>query len=405
MSPINLTVAFTYNREILPGDVVTLHLKGFKGKNSSQPLSAGIWLCMWLPDEQILTLKATASVTAGSSNLLTVLDTAGVKLPPEGLLANSDSVQISTDARAGPVRPQTVERSPAMGAFVGESTRLTYTPAEFMEDGTPYLEGRIASISLGFALNRVIMPGERVFFRCAHVHASELLTDITCVFLFRSRSFMFVYACKKSLSIFCPCMYKMKASQPNRTLPTPKLSLIQSRISDIFSLRSLIGFSRKQTPSDVGDAPRQSTTNYNATLFEKANGNISTIDTTGIFNAFVNASWTEANHTLTLYASMSVPAYQVRCSHVRASAEVCLHGCGCFCQIPSVLDGIRCMMFPFSRFSLLQCLTTRLFIRYLRFSLAQCLRNMCVCFYFCLVCAEARGIASQQRGTAIAHFG
>jgi hypothetical protein len=84
--------------------------------------------------------------------------------------------------------------------------------------------------------------------------------------------------------------------------------------------RRLTGFSRKQTPSDAGDAANQLTSDFNASAFNSANGNISLIDTTGIFNAFRNASWNEATETLTVYASVTVPAYQV------LSAPV-LYGC------------------------------------------------------------------------------
>ncbi len=87
----------------------------------------------------------------------------------------------------------------------------------------------------------------------------------------------------------------------------------------------LTGFSRKQTPSDAGDAANQLTSNYNASKFDGANGNISLIDTTGIFTAFKNASWNEASETLTVYASTTVPAYQVN------RPPVLLYTCMCVC--------------------------------------------------------------------------
>lgn len=202
---------------------------------------------------------------------VTVPDTAGIFLPSQGLSPNSSAIKISTNAVAGPVLiPQPFESSPAFGSFDsdGDPTRLAYTPAEFQEDGTPFLEGRIASISLAFALNRVIEAGEEVFF-------------------------------------------------------------------------VLKGFSRVG-----GDAEISDTENYNSTKYDSVGGNISAIDTMGVFSAFQNATWEEANTRLTLKASEQVPAYQHHVVLLQSSAGIRLPTLGMRKNDPRLLIGTNAAAGP-----------------------------------------------------------
>jgi len=168
--PVNVSIAFTLNRHLVSGDAVFLHLTGFGGNSSVsapvQSYTAGFGDCSWDTEAGLVTVMVTSDFAAFTRISLVVPAEAGVRLPLEGMAANTSIVKISSNATAGPVvLPQTVDSSPAMGAFVGDPTRLSYTPAEFTRDGQPYFEGRIASITLGFSLNVLIQRGEVVFAR------------------------------------------------------------------------------------------------------------------------------------------------------------------------------------------------------------------------------------------------
>jgi hypothetical protein len=168
--PVNVSIAFTLNRPLVSGDAVFLHLTGFGGNSSVsapvQSYTAGFGDCSWDQEAGLVTVVVTSDFAAFTRISLVIPAEAGVRLPLQGMAANTSVVKISSNATAGPVvLPQTVDSSPAMGAFVGDPTRLSYTPAEFTRDGQPYFEGRIASITLGFSLNVLIQRGEVVFAR------------------------------------------------------------------------------------------------------------------------------------------------------------------------------------------------------------------------------------------------
>lgn len=168
--PVNISISFTLNRPLVPGDAIFLHLTGFGGNSSvSAPVSSytpGFGTCSWDKEEGLVTVIVTSNFAAFQRMSVLVPAAAGVRLPVQGMAANTSIVKISSNATDGPVvLPQTVDSSPAMGAFVGDPTRLSYTPAEFTSDGQAFFEGRIASITLGFALNVVVKQGEIVFAR------------------------------------------------------------------------------------------------------------------------------------------------------------------------------------------------------------------------------------------------
>lgn len=111
-----------------------------------------------------------------------------------------------------------------------------------------------------------------------------------------------------------PAMGSFNTGEPSRISYTPAefkadgTAYLEGRVSAItvgFALNrkisvgehvvlGLTGFSR-----DAGDAP----SGFNASAFD---GNISTVDTNGVFSSFMTASWTESSQRLTLTASQDI---------------------------------------------------------------------------------------------------
>ena len=170
MYAVNVSVKFTYDKVLLHGDKVFVHLPAFtsfynkrqkathtRGANSSAFSNA-----LWDPDTKLLVLTVNSTVPALSALQVTIPDTAGVVLRSDGFVKNSPDFKLSTNAVNGPVFPAVIADSPAMGSFTtGEPTRLSY--AKFQADGATYMEGRASSLTISFALNRQILIGESVF--------------------------------------------------------------------------------------------------------------------------------------------------------------------------------------------------------------------------------------------------
>jgi len=166
--PVPVSLNFTYSRGLAAGDSVRLHLDSFTGVASSNvalegPGASSLASASWDPALSHLTLTVSDSLAPFANLSITIPASAGVVLPAEGLARDSRLLSLSTTAVAGPVvEPVVIEQSPPMGAFTGEETRVDYLPAEFSSDGSPYFEGRIVSLAVGFSFNRVIRAGEEV---------------------------------------------------------------------------------------------------------------------------------------------------------------------------------------------------------------------------------------------------
>eukprot|EP00286_Rhodomonas_abbreviata_P013957 CAMPEP_0181340756 /NCGR_PEP_ID=MMETSP1101-20121128/30023_1 /TAXON_ID=46948 /ORGANISM="Rhodomonas abbreviata, Strain Caron Lab Isolate" /LENGTH=1549 /DNA_ID=CAMNT_0023451941 /DNA_START=215 /DNA_END=4865 /DNA_ORIENTATION=+ len=162
--PVALTLNFTFNRPVSPGDTFYLHLPDFLGEpaSSGQAHSSVFGDVHWDRSMQLVTLTVAASAPAMTPLSVTVPASLGIKLPAEGLTRDWHRLKVSTDSAQGVVLPIQLGASPPVGAFTGDVTRLAYEPGEFETDGTAFGEGRAASISVGFSLNRRIASGEWV---------------------------------------------------------------------------------------------------------------------------------------------------------------------------------------------------------------------------------------------------
>jgi hypothetical protein len=170
--PVNITVQFTYSFDLIQGDQIYLHLPKFKGASTAGVPTFGthakaLAKASWDVARSILAIAVTdASIPALTSLQISIPASAKVVLRGDGLEKNSSLLQISSNAVNGPVHPKAFDSSPAMGSFTtGEPTRISYIPGEFKGDGSPYMEGRISALSVGFALNRDISVGEHIFLR------------------------------------------------------------------------------------------------------------------------------------------------------------------------------------------------------------------------------------------------
>ena len=167
--PVNLTVQFTYNFDLLQGDQIHVHLPEFRGTSTANVRTFGthataLATATWDVARSILAMAVTdTSIPALTTLQVTIPASANVVLRSDGFVRNSPLLRISSNAANGPVHPKAFDSSPAMGSFTtGEPTRISYTPGEFKGDGSPYMEGRISALSVGFALNRDISVGEHV---------------------------------------------------------------------------------------------------------------------------------------------------------------------------------------------------------------------------------------------------
>lgn len=167
--PVNITVEFAYNFDLVQGDKVYLHLPEFKGISTMNVPTFGIHgsalaTSSWNAANGLVTITVTNSSIAALTRLQVVVPSAAhVILRSDGFIKNSPFLQISSNAVNGPVYPKAFDVSPAMGSFTtGEPSRMSYMPGEFKTDGSPYMEGRISALTVGFALNRDIAVGERI---------------------------------------------------------------------------------------------------------------------------------------------------------------------------------------------------------------------------------------------------
>jgi len=166
---VNITVHFTYNFDLLLGDKVYLHLPKFTGESSlNVPTfgrdASGLATAAWDGASSRLAITVTISrITALTPLEITIPAAANAILRSDGFTRNSPLLQLSSDATNGPVYPRAFDSSPAMGSFTsGEPSRISYTPGEFKSDGTPFMEGRISALTVGFALNQLISAGEHI---------------------------------------------------------------------------------------------------------------------------------------------------------------------------------------------------------------------------------------------------
>jgi len=166
---VNITVHFTYSCDLLLGDKVYLHLPKFTGESSlNVPTfgrdASGLATAAWDSASSRLAITVTtSSITALTPLEISIPAAANAILRSDGFTRNSLLLQLSSDATNGPVHPRAFDSSPAMGSFTsGEPSRISYTPGEFKADGTPYMEGRISALTVGFALNQLISAGEHI---------------------------------------------------------------------------------------------------------------------------------------------------------------------------------------------------------------------------------------------------
>jgi hypothetical protein len=173
VNAVDISVNFTYDKEFLTGDTIFLHLPGFTGNfahvQTSGLHSYAIGSATWEPlrglnDSLLALVVSNDRIAAHTPIQVSIPSTAGVILRSDGFVKNSPVLKLSTNAINGPVFPRPFDSSPAMGSFTtGQPSSLHYNPATVKADGSPYMEGRLAAIIAGFALNREISPGEHVY--------------------------------------------------------------------------------------------------------------------------------------------------------------------------------------------------------------------------------------------------
>ena len=169
---VGLNIRFTLNAELIvaAGEIVFLVLPGFRGHSNGSysvlaetvgdyiirvgPLSGEVFRtfsCSWSNITERLSFTANTQVTGDVD--ITIPKESFLALPASGIVANSSSFLLGTNAALGPSVGQSVLLSPSVGSFVSSSIAFTNARA-----------GGVADVQLNFSLVNEIQTGETVTF-------------------------------------------------------------------------------------------------------------------------------------------------------------------------------------------------------------------------------------------------
>ncbi|EKX41453.1 hypothetical protein GUITHDRAFT_112426 [Guillardia theta CCMP2712] len=138
-----IEISFVPEMNIYPGESIKITLTGFTGKDLATGLPENniLFNVTWTSSENVLEIIPLKLITRGTSELLVIPSSFGIRSPLTGLSGNQTDLKISTNAAEGPVLPTPIRQSPSIGSF-GDSTRL---------DFSPHIPGALAEVYIHFA--------------------------------------------------------------------------------------------------------------------------------------------------------------------------------------------------------------------------------------------------------------
>ena len=149
-------VSFALNRDLLPGDTVTVGLGGFQSNlDANELLPTGnlqLKYARWVASSEYIVLTTNYVVIASMRVELTLQQTTfGLKLPLTGIVAGSDIFKFSTNSEEGPIDRTTIAHNLAVGSFTGTALEFSYPMA-----------GHATDISIRFTTLAPLIPGDQI---------------------------------------------------------------------------------------------------------------------------------------------------------------------------------------------------------------------------------------------------
>ena len=149
-------LSFSLNRDLSPGETITLELGGFNSDLAEDVLiptgNPQLRYARWVQATQELVLTADFVVIASMRVELALQEeTFGLKLPSAGIESGSTIFKFSTDSKAGPIDRIALPHNMAVGALVNTSLEFLYPMA-----------GHVTAIAVRFTSTLPLAPGDQI---------------------------------------------------------------------------------------------------------------------------------------------------------------------------------------------------------------------------------------------------